>query len=161
MSVPLLRQSSCQYALSDLPDMRTLPGPYWTVACCGIPSRKSAKSRPPPRTVVNPPDEYSPVNTKAPRALASVWLSDSSRRTSPPTRIVCFVPTGRVHPYPSVRRLSVRRVGVMSRTPERLEKDSCGTPQSNGSVETPVIPASPATSSTNAYWFSDRDTVRE
>jgi hypothetical protein len=45
----------------------------------------------------------------------------------------------------------VRLAGVMSRTLDRLENDNCGTPQSNGLVDTPVMPASAATSSTNAY----------
>src|SRR5436190_23426384 len=128
--------------------MRTFPGPYWTVACCGIPSRKSAKSSAPPRIVDNQPDEYKPVNTNAPRALLSVWLFDSSNRKSPPRCIVCFVPAGLVSPYASEKRLSVRRDGVRSLTPENVENDNCGTPQSNGSVATPVIPALPATSST-------------
>jgi hypothetical protein len=61
--------------------------------------------------------------------------------------IVCLVPTGRVSPYDKERRLSVRRDGVKSRTLEKVENDNWGTPQSNGSVATPVIPALPATSS--------------
>src|SRR3990172_1736165 len=142
VSVEVFRQSSCKYALIDLPDMRTSPGPYCTVACCGMPSRKSAKSSPPPRTTGEPPDAYRPVKTNAPRAFESVRLLDSSRRTSPPRRSVCFV-NGRVHPYARLTRVSVRRVGVMSRTLVRLENESCGTPQSNGSVDTPPIPAAP------------------
>ena len=36
----------------------------------------------------------------------------------------------------------------MSRTPEMVENDSAGRPQLTGSVEMPLIPASPETSST-------------
>jgi len=72
-----------------------------------------------------------------------------SRRRSPPARNVCFV-DGCVHPYPSVRRESVRREGVTSRRLAIVEKESCGSPQSNGSGDTPVTPALPVTSLTNA-----------
>ncbi len=109
--------------------------------------------------MADPPDAYRPVNTKAPRALVSVWLLERSRRTSPPTRSVCFV-NGRVHPPATVSRVSVRRDGARSRTLDKLENDSCGTPQSNGSVDTPLMPASPATSSVKAYWLIACELVR-
>jgi len=42
-----------------------------------------------------------------------------------------------------------------------VEKESCGSPQSNGSGDTPVTPAFPVTSLTNAYRLSPVDSVRE
>ena len=130
--------------------MRTVPGPYCTAACCGSPRRKSAKSSPTPLVGTDPPetpDAYRPVNTNEPRGLLSVRLCESSRRKSPPRRSM-WRAIGRVQAYASESRSSVRRDGVTSRRLERLENDNCGTPQSNGSVATPVMPAAPATSST-------------
>jgi hypothetical protein len=60
-----------------------------------------------------------------------------------------------------VRRESLRRDGVTSRTLDRLENDSCGTPQPNGSLEAPLMPAWPATSSTNAKRLRVSADVRE
>ena len=45
---------------------------------------------------------------------------------------------------------SVRTDGVMSRSPLTLVNESDGTPHENGSVETPTMPASPATS----VWYA-------
>src|SRR5262245_2058006 len=75
--------------------------------------------------------------------------------------IVCFCRNGRVQVYPAVTRVSRRSDGVTSRTLEKVEKVSCGTPQSNGLVATPLMPAAPATSVTNAYWLSACDVVRD
>jgi len=38
------------------------------------------------------------------------------------------------------------RFGLMSLSPENVENETAGTPQSNGSVDAPRMPALPATS---------------
>jgi hypothetical protein len=55
---------------------------------------------------------------------------------------------------------SWRRDGVMSRSAVNDPNVSDGTPQSNGSVATPPIPARPATSCVNAKLLSVDEVVR-
>ncbi len=68
---------------------------------------------------------------------------------------------GFVIPYPNDQRVSRRVLGVVSRTLENVENESDGTPQLIGSVDTPTIPALPATSSTNPKLLAVEEVVRE
>ena len=57
--------------------------------------------------------------------------------------------------------MSWRWLAVVSRTLENVENDNDGTPQLSGFVETPTIPALPATSSVNAKLLLVDEVVRE
>ena len=89
------------------------------------------------------------MNTKLPRGLLSVRLSVSIQRKSPPQRNEWRL-YGFIWVRLTVSVWSVRIVGVWSRRPLTFVNDSDGTPHENGSVETPTMPASPATS----VWYA-------
>ena len=88
-----------------------------------------------------------PVKTYEPRGLLLVRLSSISRLKSTPQRRLCLLYIRDIE-SPKVTVCVFRSDGVMSRRPEKVENETDGTPQSNGSVDTPVTPASPATSVT-------------
>src|SRR6185369_1625498 len=84
------------------------------------------------------------VNVKAPLALELLRTLVFSRRQSPPQRMLCFL-RGIITVSLIENVWSLRRAGATSFNPVKFANESAGTPQSSGFVETPVMPASPAT----------------
>ena len=96
---------------------RCVVPPTCSVACCGRPSRKSAKSAPVcAGRAVRPLDEYRPVNVKLPRAFELISTARRVRRTvAAGTQEVVF----RRRMQPRVARLSA---GVAATVVERARE---------------------------------------